>query len=197
MVQLKIILATQNAGKLKEFQHFFSGTSIEFIPMNDLGLGDIEETGKNFQENALLKAHAVSKKTNFPAIADDSGLIIDALEGRPGIFSARYAGIEKNPQKNIEKVLEEMKDIPNEKRSARFHCCLAFVTPNKHRSPVICEANWEGLILKSSQGSMGFGYDPIFFVPEYQCSAAELAIDIKNTISHRAQALQKLREALV
>jgi XTP/dITP diphosphohydrolase len=153
-------------------------------------IADVEETGLTFEENAILKAEAVSRALNKMVIGDDSGLIVDALEGRPGIYSARYAGEPKNDQNNTDKVLSELKGIPEEKRSARFYCALAVAVPGQETMTV--SGACEGRILEEQRGSNGFGYDPVFYVPEMGRAMAELSADEKNKISHRANALKKL-----
>ena len=190
-----LVLASHNHGKIAEFKQLFSSLNLEIIPQDQLNVSEVDETGHTFVENALLKAQHATQQTALPAIADDSGLVIDALNGAPGIYSARYAGNQRNMQDNYEKVLREMAEVPIDKRTARFHCCLVFLE-SIQADPIICTANWEGSILYRSQGTMGFGYDPIFYVPTHECSAAELPATIKNEISHRAQAMRLLREML-
>lgn len=191
---MDIVLASSNAGKLNEFRELFTTTSLVIHPQSEWHLVDAEETGSTFVENALIKARHAAAHTGLPAIADDSGLVIAALNGAPGVYSARYAGIHGNHDANIQKVLHEMATIPDEKREAYFHCCLVLVRNTYDPEPLICEAQWYGKIAHEKKGDYGFGYDPIFEVPEYECSAAELSRDIKNKISHRAQALQLLFE---
>jgi XTP/dITP diphosphohydrolase len=190
-----IVLATNNQGKIAEFRQLFSLVNLTIIPQNELNVAEVDETGSTFAENALLKAQQATRQTGLPAVADDSGIIVDALNGAPGIYSARYASTERNMRHNYEKVLNEMVGIPINQRTARFHCCLVFLE-NINATPVICAANWEGYILEQAQGENGFGYDPIFYVPTHECSAAELPDSIKNEISHRAQAMHLLREKL-
>ena len=191
-----IVLASDNAGKLKEFQQLLADLDVNIIPQKQLGIANIEETGDTFVENALLKARHAAKISGLAAIADDSGVIIDALGGAPGIYSARYAGTHGNNTANNEKVLAEMQDVPTENRGANFHCCLVFIRDTDDPEPIICSADWHGKILTALQGKAGFGYDPIFFVPSHNCSAAELTPATKNEISHRAQAMQELKHAL-
>jgi XTP/dITP diphosphohydrolase len=192
MKNMELVLASSNPGKLKEFSYLFADLPIRLKSQTELGVDDIEETGLTFVENAILKARNAADKTGLPALADDSGLVVDALEGRPGIYSARYAGINANPNDNIKKLLEEAKDIPQSKRQARFVCVLVMFHFPQDPYPIICQASWEGELLFSAQGENGFGYDPIFWVPTHQCSAAELTDTIKNQISHRAKALRIL-----
>lgn len=192
----KIVIASSNAGKIREFNAMFAEKSIEIIPQTVFNISDIEETGLTFVENAILKARHCCAHTGLPAIADDSGLIIDALDGRPGIYSARYAGKTSSNEEKIAKVLAEMAEVVAPQRTARFMSVLVFMRNADDPAPVICEGIWEGSILTEPHGTNGFGYDPIFWVPEYRCAAAELNPDVKNQISHRAQALKKLFERL-
>lgn len=192
-----IVLASGNRGKLKELQHLCADLKVSIVPQQQFNITAVEETGTTFIENALLKARHVTKLTGLPAIADDSGLIIDVLNGAPGVCSARYAGGHGNNIANNEKVLQQMATISQDKRSARFHCCLVWVRHTNDPHPIVCQADWEGEILKMPQGQHGFGYDPIFYVPSHHCSAAELEPKIKNTISHRAQAMSLLKQVLL
>lgn len=188
----EIVIATKNAGKAKEFKDFFATYGIQAISLLDLEqtTPDVEETSTTFEGNAALKAEQISVFLNKPVLADDSGLIIDALDGRPGIYSARYAGELKSDQANIEKVLEELKDTPVERRIARFICVLAIAQPGKD---IFFKTGYcEGSISKSKKGTHGFGYDPIFIPKNYQESMAELQPEEKNKISHRSQAIKQL-----
>ncbi|MBM7648907.1 XTP/dITP diphosphohydrolase [Bacillus ectoiniformans] len=191
----EVIIATKNPGKAKEFKEMFSAYGYEVKTLLDYpDFPDIEETGQTFEENAILKAEAVSAATGRLAIADDSGLVIDALNGRPGVYSARYAGEAKDDQANIEKVLAELIEVPAEKRAARFYCALALAVPNE---PVLTvSGTCEGQISTSQQGKNGFGYDPIFFVPSLGRTMAELSPEEKHRISHRGQAIQALKGKL-
>ncbi|ADE71705.1 MULTISPECIES: XTP/dITP diphosphatase [Priestia] len=187
----EIIIATKNAGKVKDFETLFSPKGFKVKSLLDFPeIEDVEETGVTFAENATLKAEAISSALNKPVIADDSGLAIDALNGEPGVYSARYAGENKDDNANIEKVLQKLNDVPFEKRTARFHCALAIAVPGKRTE--IVEGTCEGHILEEKRGENGFGYDPIFFVEKWRCSMAELTKGQKNQISHRANALKKL-----
>ncbi|MED4264235.1 XTP/dITP diphosphatase [Priestia megaterium] len=187
----EIIIATKNAGKVKDFETLFSPKGFKVKSLLDFPeIEDVEETGITFAENATLKAEAISSALNKPVIADDSGLAIDALNGEPGVYSARYAGENKDDNANIEKVLQKLNDVPFEKRTARFHCALAIAVPGKRTE--IVEGTCEGHILEEKRGENGFGYDPIFFVEKWRCSMAELTKEQKNQISHRANALKKL-----
>jgi len=192
----QIVLASDNPGKLREIKKLLVNSPYEIIPQSEFSVPKLQETALTFVENAILKARHASQYTQLPAIADDSGLEIDALNGEPGIYSARYAGTDATSQKNIAKVLQKLLDIPKEKRSARFQCVMVYLKHIKDPSPIIAQGTWEGSILLQQQGKNGFGYDPIFYVPTYNCSAAELPIDIKNKLSHRGQALRKLLKEL-
>ena len=157
---------------------------------------DAEETGLTFVENAILKARNAAQHTGLPAIADDSGLEVDALAGAPGIYSARYAGAGATDLENLEKLLDALADVPEENRSARFQCLMVYMRHADDPTPLICQGSWEGRILTAARGSNGFGYDPVFYVPTHNCASAELAADIKNSLSHRGQALRQLVAAL-
>ncbi|MEH7094725.1 XTP/dITP diphosphatase [Neobacillus vireti] len=187
----EVIIATKNPGKAREFEEIFSSRGIAVRTLLDFPeLPEVEETGNTFEENATLKAEAVSQALDKMVIGDDSGLIIDALDGRPGIFSARYAGEPKNDQNNTDKVLLELQGVPGEKRTARFYCALAIAVPGHETKTV--SGTCEGRILEERRGTNGFGYDPVFYVPEKGLSMAELSSEEKNQLSHRANALKKL-----
>jgi XTP/dITP diphosphohydrolase len=187
----QVIIATKNAGKTREFQALLGKRGVEVKSLLDFpDCPDVEETGSTFAENAILKAEAMARYFNTMVIADDSGLSIDALGGRPGVYSARYAGEEKNDQKNIAKVLSELVGVPFAKRTARFHCALAVAAPG--RRTTVVEGTCEGYITEKPQGENGFGYDPIFYVPQKGKTMAQLSAEEKNQISHRAKALEKL-----
>jgi XTP/dITP diphosphohydrolase len=192
----EVIIATKNPGKAREFEHIFAPRGIAVKTLLDYPeIEDVEETGSTFEENAILKAEGVSKALNKMVIGDDSGLIVDALEGRPGIYSARYAGEEpKDDQKNLEKVLDELKGVSEEDRTARFYCALAVAVPGK--KTITVSGTCEGRILEEQRGTNGFGYDPVFYVPDKSRAMAELTADEKNQISHRANALKKLDDIL-
>lgn len=188
----KVVFASSNAGKIRELSEMLRDHRIQVIPQRELGVEDIEETGLSFVENAILKARHAAKVTQLPAIADDSGLSVAALNGAPGIYSARYAGNDANPQNNIKKLLNELKDVPEAKRQAQFHCVLVFMLHANDPTPIICDGIWQGSILHSPRGDKGFGYDPVFLVPGENKSSAELPPEIKNQMSHRGKALQLL-----
>jgi len=191
-----IVLASNNLGKIKEIKAAFSPLRIEIIPQSDLHIDETDETGSTFIENAILKARYAAKQSGLPAIGDDSGLIVDALLGAPGIYSARYAGPKACANTNIQKLLTELKDIPKEKRNAKFCCVLVYLRTTSDPYPIISHATWKGSILFQPQGEHGFGYDPIFYLPFHHCSAAELPLSEKNQLSHRGQALKQLISAL-
>lgn len=192
----KIVLASGNQGKLKELQATLASKQIEFIPQTFFEIPDAIEDGLSFVENAIIKARHASKLTGLPALADDSGLEVDALNGEPGIYSARYAGTDgdraSNDAANNKLLLQKLKNVVEANRSARFHCAIAFVRYEKDPLPLICQGSWEGRILLSETGENGFGYDSLFYVPSHQCASAQLDPAIKNQLSHRGQAIQQL-----
>ncbi|ERN52457.1 XTP/dITP diphosphatase [Alkalihalophilus marmarensis] len=189
----QIIIATKNKGKVREFEQMFANDGYQVTSLFEYEeIPDIEETGKTFAENAVLKAETLAKALNQKVIADDSGLVIDALDGRPGVYSARYAGEEKSDKANNEKVLNEMKDIPSEDRTARFVCTIAVASPGE--PTYVVEGTCEGIIALEPAGANGFGYDPIMFLPGFEKTMAQLSPQEKNQISHRARALEKLME---
>jgi XTP/dITP diphosphohydrolase len=188
----KIVLASGNTGKLREFQQLLQGCGFEVIPQSDFNVTNAEETGTTFVENAIIKARHACQQTGLAAIADDSGIEVDALNGRPGVYSARYAGEHSTDEKNNEKLLMELKNIPTEKRTARYHAVLAYMRHADDPTPILCHGTWEGVILTEPRGKNGFGYDPLFFVPSHNCASAELDKAEKNRISHRGKAMQEL-----
>lgn len=188
----KFILASTNSGKVAEIKALLRKLPIEFISQIDLAIPHIEETGLTFVENAIFKARHATKYSKFPAIADDSGLTVNALHGAPGVFSARYAGPNASDQQKINKLLTELKKIKDSDRTAYFHCVIALIEHEYDPAPIICHGKWRGEILHKPRGDKGFGYDPIFYVPTHHCSAAELELAEKNQISHRGQALEQL-----
>ena len=192
----RIVLASNNAGKVREFNQLLTGTDFEVLPQSEFGVIEAEETGLTFVENAILKARNAAEHTGLPAIADDSGLEVDALDSAPGIYSARYAGSGASDLQNLEKLLADIKDVPDAQRTARFQCLMVYMRHAKDPTPQIFQGTWEGRILHAPQGDNGFGYDPVFFVPTHNCSSAELEPDVKNSLSHRGQALKQLIEAL-
>jgi XTP/dITP diphosphohydrolase len=188
----RIVLASNNAGKVREINELLAGASIQVIPQGELGVPEAEETGLTFVENAILKARNAAAQSGLPAIADDSGLEVDALEGAPGIYSARYAGPGASDADNLARLLAAMEAVEDGRRSARFQCLMVYVRHAKDPTPVICQGTWEGRILRRPAGANGFGYDPVFLVPSQGCSAAELDSPTKNALSHRGQALRRL-----
>jgi len=193
----KFVLASNNKGKLREFNDMFASMSITVLPQADFNIEEVEETGLTFVENAILKARNAAQHSGLPAIADDSGIEVDALKGAPGIYSARYAGADASDADNLNKLLEALSGVPTEKRTARFQCLLVYMRHENDPTPLICQGTWEGRILESAQGENGFGYDPVFFVPEHNCSSAELSSEAKNSLSHRGKALKLLASQLV
>ena len=192
----KIVLATGNTGKVREINQLLAGLDLHVEPQSQFGVIEAEETGLTFVENAILKARNAAQHTGLPAIADDSGLEVDALNGAPGIYSSRYAGPAANDRDNVNKLLTDLADVPEPRRGARFQCVMVYLRHAADPTPLIYLGTWEGRILFSPRGENGFGYDPVFYVPTHDCSSAELTPDIKNSLSHRGQALRKLIEAL-
>ncbi|HAI97440.1 MAG: non-canonical purine NTP pyrophosphatase [Cycloclasticus sp.] len=188
----QIVLASGNQGKIAEIQAMLQHHDIEVISQSFFDVPDIEETGTTFIENAIIKARHAAKITGLPAIADDSGLEVDAINGQPGVYSARYAGLPSNDILNTKKLLNALDGIPEKKRSARFHCLMIFMAHATDPSPLIGQGTWEGRIAFQEAGDNGFGYDPVFYSPEHQCVSAELTATIKNRVSHRAHALNQL-----
>ncbi len=188
----RIVLASSNAGKVKEINQLLSNQLIQVIPQSEFNVPEIEETGLTFVENAILKARNAARHSGLPAIADDSGLEVDALNGAPGIRSARFAGPAATDQANNDKLLEQLKEVPEARRSARFQCLLVYLRHPADPTPLICQGSWEGRILFQPQGENGFGYDPLFFVPDHHCSSAQLRPELKNQLSHRGRALREL-----
>ncbi|MDR3478218.1 MAG: RdgB/HAM1 family non-canonical purine NTP pyrophosphatase [Gammaproteobacteria bacterium] len=193
---MKIVFASNNQGKIRELQSLLMPFDLDITPQAEFGVDDIEETGLTFVENAILKARHASLQTGLAAIADDSGLSVPALNGAPGIYSARFAGLPSNSAANIQKLLTAMQDLPESKRHAFFQCVLVYLASAEDPTPLICHGVWHGTILTKSQGTDGFGYDPVFFVPTENKTAAELPLEIKNQLSHRGKALIMLMEKL-
>ena len=190
----KIVLASGNAGKVREINKLFAGTSIEIVPQSDFNVPDVPETGTTFVENAIIKARHAAKISGLPAISDDSGIEVDALDSRPGVYSARYAGEGCNDLDNNNKMLEELKGVPEAQRTARYQCLIVFMRSHTDPVPLITQASWEGRILEVPEGDGGFGYDPIFYIPSQNCSGGNLPLEVKNTMSHRALALKAMFE---
>ena len=192
----RLVLASGNAGKLAELRALLADDGFELVAQSELGVEDIEETGLTFVENALLKARHAARMTGLPAIADDSGLCVDALGGAPGLHSARYAGGHGDANANIAKLLSELADLPDARRAAHFHAVVVLLRHAEDPQPIIAEGRWPGRILHAPQGARGFGYDPVFLDPAHGLSAAELDPALKNRISHRGRALAVLRARL-
>ena len=190
-----IVMASSNAGTLHEINQLLTNLALKVRPQSEFGVVDAEETGLTFVENAILKARNAAAHTGLPAIADDSGLEVDALNGAPGIYSARYAGAGSTDQANLEKLLADLDTVNEDARTARFQCLLIYLRHAQDPTPLICQGTWEGRILFEPRGDNGFGYDPVFYVPTHDCSSAELPPEVKNTLSHRGQALRKLVNA--
>lgn len=193
---MKLVLASSNQGKLGELRDLLTGNDIELIAQSDLGVEDADETGSTFVENALIKARHATRITGLPALADDSGICVDALQGAPGLYSARYAGQHGDAGRNIDKLLRELEGVPDERRAAHFYCVLVLLRHPDDPQPMIVEGEWRGRILHARQGNGGHGYDPIFFDPEHGQSAAEMPLDLKNRLSHRGKALATLKQRL-
>lgn len=196
MAAKKAVLASGNKGKLREIGALLNELDIEVIPQSSFNVEEADEIGLTFVENAIIKARHACEQTGLPAIADDSGLEVDALKGAPGIYSSRFAGAGATDQQNLEKLLADLSEIPEEERTARFQCVAIYMEHAADPTPVICQGSWEGRILFESHGTNGFGYDPIFYVPSHDCASAELPPEEKNRLSHRGQALQQLLAAL-
>ena len=190
----QIILASSNIGKIKEIQAILAEHLI--VPQSVFNVTDADETGSTFVENAIIKARHAAFQCKLPAIADDSGLVVDALSGAPGVISARYAGVGASDRDNVQKLLKELEDVPKEQRSARFICVMVFLEDAEDPFPVIAQGVWEGQILFQPIGANGFGYDPVFWVPEQQCASAELSAAVKNSLSHRSKALRSLTDLI-
>ncbi|MBA0035736.1 XTP/dITP diphosphatase [Pantoea sp. BIGb0393] len=192
----KVVLATGNPGKVRELADLLAAFGLDIVAQTELGVESADETGLTFIENAILKARHAADITGLPAIADDSGLAVDALGGAPGIYSARYAGVDASDQQNLEKLLVALENVPEGKRQAQFHCVLVYVRHAADPTPLVFHGSWAGEITRSAAGEGGFGYDPIFYVPELGKTAAELSKDEKRAVSHRGKALTLLLEAM-
>ncbi|MGJ0627254.1 XTP/dITP diphosphatase [Xenorhabdus bovienii] len=193
----KVVLATGNAGKVRELADLLTDFGLDIVAQTELGVDSADETGLTFIENAIIKARHAAAITGLPAIADDSGLSVNALGGAPGIYSARYAGIDASDRNNLEKLLAAMRDIPDKERQAQFNCVLVYLRHAEDPTPLIFHGRWSGIITHEPAGNGGFGYDPIFYVPEFGCTAAELSREQKSAVSHRGQALKMLLEAML
>jgi XTP/dITP diphosphohydrolase len=192
----RVVLATDNRFKLREMGELLAPSGIEGVPQATLGVGPIAETGLSFVENALLKARNAAAHAGLPAIADDSGIEVDALGGRPGVHSARFAGPHATDEENLRRLERELADVPDERRGARYVCAVVYVRTAADARPIVCERPWIGRIARARQGTHGFGYDPVFLVPSLGLTAAQLDPQQKNALSHRGQAMRALLEAL-
>jgi XTP/dITP diphosphohydrolase len=192
----RVVLATGNRHKLREIGALLASSGIELVAQTDLGVAPVEETGRTFVENALLKARHASKRTGLPAIADDSGIEVDALGGGPGVRSARYAGPNATDEDNLRKLVRELEQVPDDRRGARYVCAMVYVAGGPNEAPIVCKRTWPGHIARERRGTYGFGYDPVFLVPTLGLTAAELDPARKNELSHRGQALRALRAEL-
>ena len=192
----RLVLASNNAKKAAELHAMLAPLDIEIISQAELGVSEAEEPYLTFVENALTKARHAAAATGLPAVADDSGLEVDLLHGRPGVYSARFAGAGASDKENIDKLLAELKGAPDYLKSARFWCVLVYMRHADDPTPIICQASWEGMIIDEPRGQHGFGYDPVFFVPDHDCTSAQMPAELKNQLSHRGQALVKLKAAL-
>jgi XTP/dITP diphosphohydrolase len=195
-IMTKIVLASGNRGKIAEISALLAPLSLDIVPQSAFDFAEAEETGLTFVENAIIKARHAATLTGLPALADDSGLEVDALNGAPGIWSSRFAGPDARDQDNVDKLLTALATVPEAQRSARFQCVIVFMSHPGDPTPLICQGTWEGRILFERRGDRGFGYDPVFYVPDQGCAAAELSATTKNRISHRGQALACLLESL-
>ncbi|VAW99887.1 Nucleoside 5-triphosphatase RdgB (dHAPTP, dITP, XTP-specific) [hydrothermal vent metagenome] len=192
----KIVLASNNPGKVREIGQLLAGLDIEVVPQSDFNIPEIEETGLTFVENAILKARNAARLSNLPALADDSGIEVDAFKGAPGIYSARFAGVGASDAQNLEKLLTELQSLDSPVRTARFQCLMVLMTHAGDPTPLICQGTWEGEIIDTPKGDNGFGYDPIFYVANEKCTSAQLPAEKKNALSHRGQALSCLLNKL-
>jgi len=192
----KLVIASNNQGKLRELSALLEPLDYEVHTQSEFGVGDADETGTTFVENAIIKARHAAEITGLPAIADDSGIEVDALDGAPGVYSARFSAPNATDEKNNALLVEKLRAVPEQERTARYRAVIVYMRHAKDPSPLICEGSWEGRIVLEPRGEGGFGYDPHFYVPTHDCTGAELSAGEKNKISHRGQALQQLVEKL-
>ena len=192
----RIVLASGNPGKIREIAAIFADLGIDIVAQSEFGIESPEETGTTFVDNALLKARFAAARSGLPAMADDSGIVVDALDGRPGVRSARYAGEDASDDENLDLLLGEMADVPDDERGAGFHCAAALVWPDASLPPLVVEEVWRGTLLRARRGTGGFGYDPVFLDPASNRTGAELSREEKNAISHRGKAFRKLHDLL-
>lgn len=196
MEKQEIVLASNNPGKVKEVNELLADTAFHILPQSEFDVVEAEETGLTFVENAILKARNAARYTNNPVIADDSGIEVIALKGRPGIYSARYAGLDASDEDNLNKLIEDIKPLDEADRNARFVCSMVFLRHAEDPTPLISQGVWDGVVITEPRGRNGFGYDPMFYVPTHDCTSAELSPEIKNQLSHRGQALTNLVEQI-
>ena len=192
----KLVLASGNPGKLRELSRLLESLDYQLYPQAYFGVAPVPETGTTFVENAIIKARNASQHTDLPALADDSGIEVDALDGAPGVYSARFSGADATDDTNNALLVEKLRDIPAEQRTARYRAVIVYMRHAGDPAPIICEGSWEGLIQLEPRGDGGFGYDPFFYLPDHGCTSAELSVEEKNRLSHRGQALRQLRKAL-
>ena len=192
----KLVLASGNPGKLRELSRLLRSLDYQLYPQAYFGIAEVPETGTTFVENAIIKARNASQHTGLPALADDSGIEVDALDGAPGVYSARFSGADATDDTNNALLVEKLRDFPAEQRTARYRAVIVYMRHAGDPAPIICEGSWEGLIQLEPRGDGGFGYDPYFYLPDHGCTSAELSVEEKNRLSHRGQALRQLRKAL-
>ena len=192
----KLVLASSNPGKLRELSALLQDWHYKIIPQAELNVADVAETGTTFVENAIIKARHAAQQTGYAALADDSGIVVDALNGEPGVYSARFSGSNASDDANNALLVEKLREVPESQRTARYQAVIVYMRNAVDPSPIICEGSWEGVIVLDPRGSGGFGYDPYFYLPAYGCTSAELSAEEKNRISHRGQALRLLLERL-
>jgi XTP/dITP diphosphohydrolase len=188
----RVVLASANAGKMRELNPLLASRGMDVVPQSEFAIPSIEESGESFVENAIIKARHAARLSGLPAIADDSGLMVDALDGAPGIYSARYAGEGASDGENLQLLLDNMRDVPASRRGARFVCLVVYMRHPQDACPLVCEGVWSGRLTHAPRGDGGFGYDPVFYVEDCGCTSAELEPAHKNAISHRARAMQAL-----
>jgi len=192
----KLVVASSNPGKLRELSQLFDGLDYQLYPQSEFGVVEAPETGTTFVENAIIKARNAAQHTGFAAIADDSGVEVDALNGEPGVHSARFAGADASDEANNALLVEKLRSVPEQQRSARYRAVIVYMRNANDPSPIICEGSWEGSIILEPRGQGGFGYDPYFYLADQGCTSAELSAELKNQLSHRGHALRKLLEKL-
>ena len=193
----KIVIASGNAGKVREIGEILASLDCEFISQSELGISSVPETGATFVDNALIKARYAAEKSGLAAIADDSGLVVDALDGRPGVHSARYAGAEANDDDNVDKLLAELNEVPGGRRTAHYECAAVWVSPDEAITPIVGQGRWHGRIISTRRGKGGFGYDPVFLDERLAKTGAEMSMEEKNRQSHRGKAFRELRDLLL